>query len=375
MPPSGEGRQPVVVVTGGAAGIGAAIAEEFGRSGAYVVTLDPVVSVDGSSRVGDQGPTTAQRIIDAGGTARASNNSVTDREAVEHLFTELAKEFGSVDAVVNVAGISRPTDFGSGSEDDWAAVLAVHLDGYLNVLGAALPLMAEAGHGRILGVTSGSGWRPANTGAYGCAKRAVAALTWQIGKRAPSGVSVNALSPIAATRMVTAAMPPPAAGSRRQGRDSRTGGLGLGSMPPPEHLGPVGAYLASEAFSWCTGEVIFSGGSELALITPPRLLEVCRTRDVRSLPHALEAVVPKAFVTAEAAQATNGGSNPRFPGVFDETVPPSGSDGVRRRNVRGGDRRPGVGGGARRGPHLAGGEMSGRRGSVRRLACLERDPR
>ena len=60
-------------------------------------------------------------------------------------------------------------------------MLAVHLDGYLNVLGAALPIMAAAGHGHILGVTSGSGWRPADTGAYGCAKRAVAALTWQLG--------------------------------------------------------------------------------------------------------------------------------------------------------------------------------------------------
>jgi NAD(P)-dependent dehydrogenase (short-subunit alcohol dehydrogenase family) len=319
--PPGSPRQRVVVVTGGAAGIGAAIAEEVGRRGAFVVTLDPVVSVDGSSRAADEGPTTAQRIADHGGAARASNTSVTDRLAVEQLFGELAEEFGSLDAVVNVAGISRPTDFASGSEDDWAAVLAVHLDGYLNVLGAALPLMEAAGHGRILGVTSGSGWRPANTGAYGCAKRAVAALTWQIGRTTPPGVTVNALSPIAATRMVTAALPPPPAaapGAAPQGRDARTGGLGLGSMPPPEHLGPVGAYLAGEEFSWCGGQVIFSGGSELAVITPPRLLEVCRSRDVRSLPHALATVVPKAFVTAEAAQATNGGSNPRFPAVFDQ---------------------------------------------------------
>ena len=62
-------------------------------------------------------------------------------------------------------------------------MLAVHLEGYLNVLDAALPLMAAAGHGRILGVTSGSGWRAADAGAYSCAKRAVAALTWQLGRR------------------------------------------------------------------------------------------------------------------------------------------------------------------------------------------------
>jgi NAD(P)-dependent dehydrogenase (short-subunit alcohol dehydrogenase family) len=315
-------RRRVVVVTGGAAGIGAAIAEEFGRTGAFVVTLDPVVSLDGSSPIAAEGPSTAERIVEAGGTARASGTSVTDREAVQDLFASLVDEFGSLDAVVNVAGISRPTDFASGTEEDWAAVLGVHLDGYLNVLGAALPIMVEAGHGRILGVTSGSGWRPANTGAYGCAKRAVAALTWQIGRVTPPGVTVNALSPVAATRMVTGALSRPAA-TGPSASDARTGGLSLGSVPPPENLGPVGVYLASEEFSWCRGQVIFSGGSELAWITPPRLLEVCRSADVRSLPSALEAVLPIAFFPAEAAQATNGGSNPRFGPVFDEPAPGS----------------------------------------------------
>ena len=311
-------KQRVVVVTGGAAGIGAAIAEELGRVGAFVVTLDPVVSVDGSSRIDDPERTTAQKIVDAGGSARASNTSVTDEAAVHALFAGLVDEFGSLDAVVNVAGISRPTDFASGTEEDWAAVLSVHLDGYLNVLRAALPIMTKAGHGQILGVTSGSGWRPANVGAYGCAKRSVAALTWQIGQTTPPGVTVNALSPIAATRMVTGGGARPPATTRPGGSTTDTGGLNLGSMPPPENLGPVGAYLASEEFSWCRGQIIFSGGSELALLGQPRLLEVSRSADVTSLPHALETVIPVAFATAEAAQATNGGSNPRFGPVFEE---------------------------------------------------------
>ena len=192
----------VVVVTGGAAGIGAAIAEEVARSGAFVVTVDPGVTLDGSARLDESAePTTADRIVAAGGQARASNTSVTDGPAVRALFEELVEEFGSLDAVVNVAGISRPTGFALGKEDDWTAVLDVHLNGYLNVLRAALPIMAAAGHGRIVGVTSGSGWRPADAGAYSCAKRAVASLTWQVGRAAPDGVSVNALSPIAATRM------------------------------------------------------------------------------------------------------------------------------------------------------------------------------
>jgi NAD(P)-dependent dehydrogenase (short-subunit alcohol dehydrogenase family) len=320
------------VVTGGAAGIGAAIAEELGRIGAFVVTLDPVVSVDGSTRIDTPEQSTADRIIEAGGTARASNTSVTDAEAVRTLFSELVDEFGALDAVVNVAGISRPTDFAAGTEEDWAAVLNVHLNGYLNVLRAALPIMAKAGHGRILGVTSGSGWRPANTGAYGCAKRAVAALTWQIGRTTPPGVTVNALSPIAMTRMVTGGVAPPPAAPGQTGSASVTGGLNLGSMPPPENLGPVGAYLAGEEFSWCRGQIIFSGGSELALLAPPRLLEVSRSANVTSLPHALDAVIPVAFATAEAAQATNGGSNPRYGPVFTEPAGESEDDAGRGRS-------------------------------------------
>jgi NAD(P)-dependent dehydrogenase (short-subunit alcohol dehydrogenase family) len=322
---SGSTNKPrVAVVTGGALGIGAAIAEELGRHGAFVVTVDPGVSVDGRPGGGDAEETTAQRIAAAGGQARASNISVTDADAVRALFAELVEEFGALDTVVNVAGISRPTGFASGVEDDWRAVLDVHLNGYLNVLRAALPHMVAAGDGRILGVTSGSGWRPADAGAYSCAKRAVAALTWQIGHATPSGVTVNALSPIAATRMVLGAVSRQAGAGNQTGRDSATGGvsLSLDDVPPPEHLGPIGAYLAGEDFAaGCRGQIMFSNGAEVAWVVPPQLLEVARTTDVGSLPRLLELLVPTVLVPAEATQASNGGGNPRLRGAFDEPGP------------------------------------------------------
>jgi NAD(P)-dependent dehydrogenase (short-subunit alcohol dehydrogenase family) len=307
-------RQRVVVVTGGGGGIGAAIAESVGFTGAFVVTVDPLVSVDGAERLPEPEQTTAGRIVAAGGAARASGVSVTDEAGVRQLFSELADEFGGLDAVVNVAGISRPTGFAKGSADDWLGVLSVHLDGYLNVLGAALPLMAAAGRGHILGVTSGSGWRAADAGAYGCAKRAVAALTWQLGRHAPAGVIINAISPIAATRMVTAAL-----GGKQPTTKAATGGLSLGSMPAPEHLGPLGAHLVADEFTSCHGRVLFAGGSEVAVIDEPRLIEVVRSDDVPSAAHLLEAATSIALAKAEANQVSGGGSNARFGSSFDES--------------------------------------------------------
>jgi NAD(P)-dependent dehydrogenase (short-subunit alcohol dehydrogenase family) len=316
-------RRPVVVVTGGGGGIGAAIAEELGRAGWYVVTVDPLVSLDGSEQLPEPEETTAGRIVAAGGAARASAVSVTDAGAISELFEGLVAELGGLDAVINVAGISRPTGFAKGTEEDWRAVLSVHLDGYRNVLAAALPIMAAAGTGRVLGVTSGSGWRQADAGAYGCAKRAVASLTWQVGQSAPPGVVVNAMSPIAVTRMVTAALGRAAApsGGGAGPAGSATGGLSLGSMPTPEQLGPIGAHLVSDAFSWCRGEIVFVGGSEVAVVDRPRLLEVVRTEGVGSLAGMLEVVVPSALATAEAEQASGGGSNPRFGSIFADAPP------------------------------------------------------
>jgi len=309
-------RQRIGVVTGGGGGIGGAIAEQMGRSGWFVVTIDPLVTLDGTDQIPTPQETTADRIVAAGGSAMASSASVTDRSALEELFVGLTSEQGPLDAVVNVAGITRQTGFAHGSADDWRAVLNVHLGGFLNILGAALPHMINQGHGSILGVTSGSGWRAANAGAYSCAKRAISALVWQLGRQTiPSNVTVNAISPIAATRMVAAA----AERARKAGTAGQSGGFSLfDSMPQPEDLAPLGIRLVGDTLRWCSGRVIFAGGSEVAVVDEPRLLEVVRLDDSVSVVPVLEATVPGALASAEAHQASQGAANPRFGGLFDQ---------------------------------------------------------
>jgi hypothetical protein len=92
-------------------------------------------------------------------------------------------------------------------------------------------------------------------------------------------------------------------------------------MPGPEDLAPLAAHLVGDEFGWCSGRVLFAGGSEVAVIDEPRLLEVVRTDGAVSLSRVLEAVLPRAFATAETAQATGGGGNPRFGPIFDEPAP------------------------------------------------------
>ncbi len=313
-----DGR--VAVVTGGGGGIGSAVSLELARQGALVVVADPGVGVEGEPIDEPTAAATATRIKAEGGSAESSTVSVTDLDALRALFENTRERHGSLDVVVNTAGIVRSRKLPDTVEDDWSSVLGVHFDGYLNVLNAALPMMVDAGYGRVVGVTSGVGLArtAADAMVYGAAKRAVAALTWELGPLVPSGISVNALSPIAATRMVRSSLIASGANPR---------GLDLSAMPQPEAMAPAAAYLAGDRLGWCRGEVIFSAGSELSTISPPRLLEAVKTDGVEDVDRVLGTVMPVVLSPAEAHQRSGGGSNPRFGDVFSGSIAaPPGSE-------------------------------------------------
>lgn len=307
-------RRPVAVVTGGGGGIGTEVALELARRGVAVVAMDPGVGLQGEPLNEPTAAQTVRRIEAEGGVARASTASVTDRGAVRSLFAGVAGEFGALDIVVNTAGILRFAPFLDASEDDWRAVLDVHLNGYLNVLSEALPVMAAAGYGRIVGVTSGAGLArgAADSAHYSAAKRAVAAVTWQLADLLPDGVALNALSPLAATRMITGA----AAGGDASRRPSA--GLDLSGLPPARDMAPAAAYLASAEAGSCRGQVIFSAGTELSVISPPRLLEAVRTEHTADFAASLDTLVPVVLGPAQEQQRSTGGSNARFGPVFDQ---------------------------------------------------------
>lgn len=310
-------RRPAAVVTGGGGGIGTAVALELARRGIAVVAMDPGVGVQGEPLNEPTAADTARRIAAEGGVARASTASVTDRGALRSLFAGVVAEFGALDIVVNTAGILRYAPFLDASEEDWRAVLDVHLNGYLNVLAEAVPIMAAAGYGRIVGVTSGAGLARASgdAAAYACAKRAVATVTWQLADLLPEGIALNALSPLAATRMTTRAV-------TRGDAAPASGGLDLSGLPPAQDMAPLAAFLASEEAGSCRGQVIFSAGPELSVISPPRLLEAIRTDRTADFAASLDTLVPVVLAPAEAQQRSTGGSNARFGPVFDQPGTP-----------------------------------------------------
>ena len=184
----------VAIVTGAGGGLGRSHALALARHGARVVVND--LSEAGASAV-------AAEIVAAGGEAVACVCSVTDRAAVFSMVDDAVARWGSIDIVVNNAGILRDKSFAKMELDDFELVLNVHLMGSVNVTKAAWPHMREQGYGRVIFTTSSSGlygnFGQAN---YGAAKMGLVGLMQTLAlEGAKAGIHVNCLAPSAATRM------------------------------------------------------------------------------------------------------------------------------------------------------------------------------
>ncbi len=158
---------------------------------------------------------------------------------------------GSVDVVVNNAGIARDSVVWKLTDDQWKAVLDVHLGGTFNVTRAVVPHMRKAGFGRIVNVTSYTGMH-GNVGQanYAAAKGGIIAFTKTVAKEtARFGITANAISPNAATAMV-AAIPP----ADRLAEMTAT--VPLGRFADPSEMAAAVAFLASDEASYITGVVL-----------------------------------------------------------------------------------------------------------------------
>lgn len=257
--PEGPLTGKVILVTGGGRGIGRGHCLELAHQGAAVVVNDPGVGTDGSRGDG-AGPAAdvVAEIEASGGKAVAHTGSVSTWDDVADMISTAVNTFGFLTGVVNNAGILRDSLVAASSEADWDAVIAVHLKGTFAVTRHACEYWRaqfKAGNpidAHIVNTVSGAGlWGNVGQSAYGAAKAAIANLTLVTAMEAQRyGVAVNAISPLARSRMTADVF---AARADDPALD-------------PARSSAVVAWLQSAQSSWLTGQILRINGGKLTRI-------------------------------------------------------------------------------------------------------------
>jgi NAD(P)-dependent dehydrogenase (short-subunit alcohol dehydrogenase family) len=280
-------KDKVAVVTGAGGGIGRGIALSLAREGAKVVVNDLGGSATGEG--GDAAPAdqVVAEIVAAGGTAVSNYASVASLAGGEKIIGTALEKFGRIDVVVNNAGILRDRMLFNMSEDDWDAVIAVHLKGAFACTRAAAPHMRQQKSGRIINITSTSGlignYGQAN---YAAAKLGVVGLTKGAAlDLARYGVTANCIAPFAWTRMI---------GSIPTETDAQKARVEKIKKMDPAMIAPLVVFLASDAAQDITGQIFCVRGKEIILFSQPRPIR--HIVDVAGwTAEKVAAVVPDAF--------------------------------------------------------------------------------
>jgi len=252
----------VVLVTGGAGGIGKECALLAAREGAKVVVNDLGGSVGGGD-VGDAGPAeaTAQEIRAAGGEAVSNSDSVADMAGVRRMVQQAMDTWGGLHAVVNPAGILRDKMFHKMDESDWDAVIQVHLRGAFNVTRATVEHFRNQEDGAYVHFTSTSGLI-GNIGQanYAAAKLGVMGLSRIVAMEgAAKNVRSNVVAPFAWTRMIATIPVKDEASAQRVQR-----------MRDYMRADQVAQLAVALAASKVTGQIFAARGNEVVLFNQPR---------------------------------------------------------------------------------------------------------
>ena len=255
-----EGR--TAIVTGAARGLGRAHALELARQGARVVVNDLGVELDGTGRDLTPAQTVVDEIAAAGGTAVANGDDIADWDGAASLVACALDTYGHLDVLVNNAGFTRDRMVVSATEEEWDAVVRVHLKGHFAPTHHASAYWREeskAGRpvdARIVNTSSGAGLLGSvGQGAYSAAKAGIAILTLvEAAELARYGVTANALAPSARTRMTVDVF-----ADQMAKPDA-----GFDAMDPA-NVAPLVAWLASAESADVTGQVFELEGGRLSV--------------------------------------------------------------------------------------------------------------
>jgi NAD(P)-dependent dehydrogenase (short-subunit alcohol dehydrogenase family) len=246
-----EGK--VAIVTGAGGGIGREHALYFAREGAKVVVNDLGSDRHGGGKGGEMADKTVADIKTAGGDAVANYDSVATREGADGLVWSAQSKYGRVDVLVNNAGILRDKTIVNMSEQDWNLVLDVHLKGtFLCTQAVARVFKVQGKGGRIVNTTSLSGLLGNfGQGNYAAAKGGIYSLTRTASMEFQRmGVTVNAIAPVALTRMT---------------QDLQMFKGLTAEQIGPHYIAPVAAFLASDLAADITGTIVGVQGPKIFL--------------------------------------------------------------------------------------------------------------